>query len=88
MSSSPSSEWEVESLRLVLTDSAVSSVSQKRSFDDGDGDEEEEGRLSVHGSPSAPKGSKEPDKRKKIDPVVEVYHHHRSTSPKRRLSKN
>ena len=42
MSSSPSSEWEVESLRLVLTDSAVSSVSQKRSFDDGD--EEEEGR--------------------------------------------
>ena len=78
-SSSSSSEWEGESLRLVLTDSAVSSVRSsvlKRSFDDDDAEVDApppDPRVPANGESSAPESTIG----KRADPVAEVYHHHR-----------
>ena len=76
---SSSSECEGESLRLVLTDSAVSSVRSsvlKRSFDDDDAEVDApppDPRVPANGESSAP----ELTIGKRADPVAEVYHHHR-----------
>jgi hypothetical protein len=72
-----SEDWEDgESLKLVLTDSAVSSVSQKKSFEEDEDDE-----ISTGGSPAplvieeSPPEPEEP----RPEPVPEVFNH--STLP-------